>query len=212
MARMNWGESGQRFYGAGVDRGVLYAPNLVNGVPWSGLMSVSETPSGGEPQPYYLDGIKYVQVASSEEFNATIKALNAPDEFAICDGTSAIYAGLMVTQQPRKTFDFSYRTLIGNDVSSEVGYEIHLVYNALAKPSQRDNNSLSDSTDPVELSWDVTTVPKYISGYKASAHLIINSIKTDPDILSQIEDALYGSVSSDSGLLQPSEIVALYAA
>jgi len=211
MARLVWGASGTRKYEAGVDRGVLYPSNLSYGVPWNGLTSVKEAPSGGDPQPYYLDGIKYLQVASAEEFNSTIEAFTAPPEFDVCDGTANIYAGVFITQQPRKAFSFSYRTLIGNDLQSDAfGYKLHIIYNCLAKPTSRDNQTLNDSVDAMTLSWDVTTVPPPITGFKPSAHIVIDSTKADPSHLEAVENVLYGSESSESRLLTVQEIMTIF--
>ena len=194
MTRLVWGATGSRNYEAGVDRGVLFPPNGAAGVPWNGLTSVNEEPSGGEPTAYYLDGIKYLQIASSEEYAATIEALSAPAEFAVCDGTAAIYAGLFISQQPRKQFGFSYRTLLGNDIDADDhGYKLHLVYNALAKPTSRDYASLGASTDPMALSWAITTVPPTVSGFKPSAHIVINSLTATAPHMTAVENIVYGS-------------------
>jgi hypothetical protein len=193
MARLVWGEPGTRIYETGVDRGVLYPPNGAVGVPWNGLVSVKETPNGGEPQAYYLDGVKYFQIASAEEFKGTIQAFSAPPEFALCDGVATLYAGLSITQQPRKLFGFAYRTLVGNDTAAEsYGYKLHLVYNALARPAQRDRSTLSDTAEPMDLSWDIETVPPAMSGVKPSAHLVISSLEADPAHLIAVENILYG--------------------
>jgi hypothetical protein len=172
---------------------------------------VKEAPSGGDPQPYYLDGIKYLQVASSEEFNATIEALSAPPEFDACDGTANIYAGLFITQQPRKSFSFSYRTLIGNDLLSDAsGYKLHIVYNCLAKPTSRENKTLDNSVDAMALSWDLTTVPPPISGFKPSAHIVIDSTKADTSHLEAVENILYGSDSNESSLPTVQDIMTIF--
>lgn len=197
MTRLVWGATGSRKFESGVDRGVLFPPSAAVGVPWNGLISVKEAPSGGEAQPYYLDGIKYLQIASAEEFNATIEAFTSPPEFDICDGTANIYAGLFITQQPRKQFGFSYRSLVGNDVAGqEYGYKLHIIYNALASPTEHSNVSLGGSNaDPLYLIWNVTTVPPVITGFKPSAHIIISSLTSSPEHLAAVEDILYGVVS-----------------
>jgi hypothetical protein len=199
-------------YETGVDRGVLYPPAGAIGVPWNGLISVNEAPNGGEPQAFYQDGVKYFQIASAEEFNATIAALSAPPEFALCDGIANIYAGLSISQQPRKPFGFSYRSLIGNDAVAEAyGYKLHLVYNALAKPTSRSHGSLSDSTDPMDLSWDIQTVPSPIAGFKPSAHLIINSVTATSDHLTAVENIVYGlEGGANARLPTVSELVTIF--
>lgn len=211
MATIAWGASGTRAFEAGVDRGVLYPPTGP-GVPWNGLTAVNEAPSGGSPEAYYLDGIKYLQIASSEEFNATIDAFSAPDEFGPCDGTTSIYAGLQITQQPRKLFAFCYRTLIGNDIDgSDHGYKLHLVYNALATPSSRNNASLGDSVDPMALSWAITTVPPAISNAKPSAHMVINSLTASSSHLSAVETILYGSEGVDPRMPSIADLLTIFA-
>lgn len=212
MTRLNWDSPGQRFYELGVDRGVLYIDSQP-GVPWVGLISVSESPSGGDAQPYYLDGIKYLNISSAEEFEATIEAYSSPREFGPCDGTVAIQNGLFVTQQPRKQFSFSYRSKTGNDTEGQdYAYKIHIVYNALAAPSQRSNKSINDSVDVNNFSWAITTLPPSITGVKPTAHLVIDSRYTDPTVLITVEDLLYGSDSSTSSLPTPNDLIGIFSA
>lgn len=208
--RLNWGAVGERFYETGVDRGVLYVGNAA-GVPWTGLISVSENPTGGGAKPYYFDGIKYLNIAEAEEFEATVEAFYSPPEFGPCDGVSSVQNGLFATQQPRKPFGMSYRTKLGNDTNgADHAYKIHLVYNALAAPSQRSNATISDSTEPSNFSWQLTTLPPALTGHKPSAHLIIDSRLTDSLTLIAVEDILYGSESDGSRLPSPNELVALF--
>lgn len=210
MPRLIWDASGERFYETGVDRGVLY-PIASPGVAWSGLISVSESPTGGEPRPYYLDGIKYLNIASAEEFEATLEAFWSPPEFGPSDGVGYVQNGLFATQQPRKPFSLSYRTKIGNDVDAdEHGYKIHLVYNALTAPSQRTNQSTSDTTDPTVKNWHISTLAPAITGFKPTAHLVIDSTLTDPAVLIEIEDLLYGSDAVMAGLPSPDELIAIF--
>ena len=210
MAVLVWGNIGERYYETGVDRGVLF-PKTGDGVPWNGLISVSEAPSGGEPRPYYLDGFKYLNLATAEEFEATIDAYSAPDEFDNCDGTASIHNGLFITQQKRESFGLSYRTRIGNDVDgTDHGYKIHLVYNALASPSSRSNSTLNDSTSPITFSWAITTAPPTITGFKPSAHFVIDSRKTDPLVLESVEAILYGDSVGNSRLPDVDELIALF--
>lgn len=207
MARLIWGADGERFFEAGVDRGVLYIPGQA-GVPWNGLKAVKESPSGGEPQPFYLDGLKYANVSAAEEFAATLDAFSSPRQFAECDGTKQLAAGLFATQQPRKPFGLSYRTTVGNDLSGlSGGHKIHLVYNALAAPSGRDNNSLSNSTDPLDLSWSISTRPPIGLGYKPTAHLVIHTADLSPEVLEAIEDAIYGDDISVPSLPSQSDVI-----
>lgn len=193
MARLIWSASGERYYETGVDRGVLYV-DAQPGVAWTGLTSVSEAPAGGEARPYYIDGIKYLNLSLIEEFAATINAFSSPPEFGPCDGSVAIQNGLFAAHQPRKPFGFSYRTKIGNDIDGvDHGYKIHLVYNALAAPSGRSNTSIGETTEPNEFSWSVTTVPPVVTGFRPTAHLVVDSRYTPTGLLVAIEDILYGS-------------------
>lgn len=210
MARLVWGTPGERFYETGVDRGVLFVDGNT-GVPWNGLTSVNENTDGGDAASYYLDGYKYQSVATLEEFEATIEAYSAPKEFMQCDGVAAVSNGLFVTQQPRKPFSFSYRTLIGNDEDGpDHGYKIHLVYNALAAPSTRNNETIGNSADPLSLSWDITTLPPMIAGYRPTAHFVITSTATDPILLGQVEDILYGNDDQDSALILANDLLSLF--
>lgn len=210
MARIIWGAAGERRFELGVDRGVLYLPSLP-GVPWNGLKAVREAPSGGEPQPYYIDGVKYANISAAEEFNATLNAFSAPAEFAQCDGSKQLAAGLFVTQQPRRSFGLSYRTREGDDLTGiDGGHKIHLVYNALAAPSGRNNNTLSDSVTPLDLSWQISTRPPRTSlGFKPSAHLVIHTRSLDPEVLENLETALYGDASTTPSLPSQADILAL---
>lgn len=210
MPRLIWGAVGERYYEIGVDRGVLYV-GLDAGVAWTGLISVSESPTGGDPKPFYIDGMKYLNLAGREEFVATINAFSSPLEFGPCDGTMAIQNGLFITQQPRIPFGLSYRTQLGNDVDGlSHAYKIHLVYNALAAPSSRSNNSVGDTTDPIDFSWAITTLPPAITGYKPAAHFVIDSRFVTGTILADIEDILYGSEALQARLPTVSELVAMF--
>jgi hypothetical protein len=210
MTRLDWNAIGSRFYEIGVDRGVLYV-GADPGVAWTGLVSVAETPSGGEPKPYYLDGEKYLNLASSEEFEATITALGAPSQFDICDGRRSIQNGLIATHQPRVPFGFSYRTKIGNDIQgTEHGYKIHLVYNALAGPASRSHTSLGPEANPQTLDWSITTLAPAITGYKPTAHLVVDTRYTDPDVLSAVEDVLYGNDAVNASLPSPNDLIAIF--
>lgn len=210
MARLDWSAVGERFYETGVDRGVLYVGNIP-GVAWTGLTSVSESPTGGDAKAYYIDGVKYLNLSSAEEFEATIEAFASPPEFGPCDGTVSVQNGLFVTQQPRKPFGLSYRTRIGNDIDgTDHGYKIHLIYNALAAPSSRPNNTMGDSTDPISFSWSITTLPPSFTGYKPTAHFLIDSRMTPKETLIEIEDILYGSDASAPRLPFAQEVVDIF--
>lgn len=210
MTKVSWNEVGQRFYEAGTDRGVLYLEGKP-GVPWNGLVGVSESAIGGDAKPYYMDGFKYLNVAAAEEYGATISAFGSPSEFAVCDGTGYIHNGLFATQQPRKQFGFSYRSLIGNDIDGvDHGYKIHIVYNALAAPAERAYSTIGDDVSPLTLSWAITTNPPLLSGIKPTAHFVIDSRLTPPRLLDTIEGILYGTAAEDARLLTAEELNALF--
>ncbi len=212
MPKLTWGDVGQRFYESGVDRGVLYVGSDP-GVSWSGLVSVSETVIGGESKSFYFDGIKYSNTSSAEEYGATIEAFTYPDEFAVCDGTEIPLSGLYVTHQRRRQFGFSYRTKIGNDtLGADYGYKIHLVYNALAQPSQRANKSISDTVDPNNFSWTITTRPPAIENFRRTSHIVIDTRLASPDVLSAIETIIYGSDAAAARLPTIAEVFDIFAA
>lgn len=209
MPRLEWNSFGTRFFEAGVDRGVLFVDDQP-GVVWNGLKSVTENPSGGGSTPYYIDGIKYLNVPDSEEFEATITALTYPEEFSVCDGTAQPRLGLFLAQQRRKTFGFSYRTMIGSDAGEEQDYKIHIVYNALASPTNRDNSSTSDRSDLTDFSWKITTRPPSISEYKRTSHAIIDTRYTDASVLTLLENTLYGTDDDPSRLPSMDELFAIF--
>lgn len=210
MARLDWSTAGSRFFEAGVDRGVLYIDELA-GVPWVGLISVDETVSGGDARPYYIDGVKYLNLAGAEEFEASIKAYTYPVEFGRCDGTARVRNGLFFGQQPRKSFGFSYRTMVGNDTDgSEHGYKIHLVYNALAAPSSRSISTHSESPEASEFSWELTTKSRGVAGRTPTAHVIIDSRYTNAVTLGVIEDIVYGSDTTVPRLPTPEELITIF--
>jgi len=211
MARLSWGALANRHYEIGVDRGVLYAPSQP-GVAWSGLISIQESPTGGEPRPFYLDGIKYLNLASAEEFEATIQAFSAPAEFRACEGVATVHLGLFAHQQPRVSFDFSYRTHVGNAVTGdEAGYKIHLVYGALAAPSNRDNKSAGSSVDPATYSWHISTLPPSVTGYKRTSHFVVDTRYADSGAVSDLEDVLYGTDVDSPEMPTPDELIAIFA-
>lgn len=210
MSRIAWNTSGSRVYEAGVDRGVLYIGTSA-GVPWVGLVSVDENPDGGETKAYYIDGEKYLNISSSDEFGASITAFTYPVEFGACDGTARVRPGVFFGQQGRKPFGFSYRTKVGNDsAGTEFAYKIHLVYNALAAPASRSLSTFSDSVEAADFSWDISTKNRRVAGYASTAHVIIDSRYTHPFTMAALEDILYGSDTGVARLLTPEEIVTIY--
>ena len=218
MSRLVWDKVGERFYETGVDRGVLYVQKngaYPEGVAWSGLTTVTESPSGAEATPLYADNIKYLNLLSNEDFACTIEAYTCPDEFAECDGRGSLADGVSITQQKRKMFGFSYRTKIGNDVDGDdYGYQIHLVYGCLAAPSERSRATVNDSPEATTMSWEVSTTPVNVKGFKPTAHVVIDSTKADPSKLAAFEDILYGKdgePATKPSLPLPDEVTTLMA-
>ena len=214
MTVLSWDGTGERLYETGVDRGVLYIPNngiYDTGYAWNGLTAVTESPSGAEPTALYADNIKYLTLMSAEDYGITIEAYTSPVQFALCDGTAQVSAGVFVGQQPRKAFGFSWRTRIGNDVSaSDFGYKLHLVWGAMASPSEKAFETINDTPDAITLSWEVSTTPVAATGFKPVASMTIDSTKVLPAALSQLENALYGTAGSSPRLPSPDEVVAIF--
>lgn len=212
MAPLTWDNSGERFYETGVDHGVLYIPTAGvydTGVAWNGLVTVTEAPSGADTSAQYADNIKYLNLIAAEEFGCTVEAFTYPPEFAQCDGSAEPETGMVIGQQSRKTFGLSYRTILGNDVdSNEHGYKLHLVYGCLAAPSEKAYSTVNDSPEAITFSWEVTTTPVPVTGYKPTALVVVDSTLTTPTGLSALEDELYGAVSAPR-LPLPDEVVTL---
>lgn len=213
MAKLTWDDTGKRFYETGVKQGVLYPQaeggTYPKGVAWNGLISVTESPSGAEPTPLYADDIKYLNLVSAEEYGATIEAYTYPDEFAECDGSAELVPGVTVGQQNRKTFGLSYKTTLGNDVAgNEYGYKLHLIYGAMAAPSEKGYSTINDSPEAITLSWEVSTTPVSVTGLKPTASITIDSTKVDKSKLAALEAILYGG-ESDARLPLPDEIATL---
>lgn len=209
MAKLTWGAPGTRTYETGVDHGVLYLADM-SGVPWNGLVSVSESPSGAEASPQYADNIKYLNLVSAEEFGATIEAFTYPEEFEACDGTASPRRGVTIGQQRRKSFGMSYRTKIGNDLfGNDYGYKIHLIYNALAAPTEKAYATINESPEAITFSWELSTTPAEVSGHKPTATLSVDSTRTDPTKLLLLEEILYGTATKRPRLPSPDEVIAL---
>lgn len=215
MARIVWDGVGERIYETGVDHGVLYLPNQSGvydtGVAWNGLISVNEAPSGAEATPQYADNIKYLNLVSAEEFGGTIEAFTYPVEFARCDGSAELTPGVFVGQQTRSPFGLSYRTLIGNDTNqTDHGYKLHLVYNALASPSEKAYNTVNESPEAITFSWEFSTTGVPVPGHKPSATITIDSTKVDAEALATLEDILYGTALQAPRLPLPAEIYSIF--
>lgn len=214
MAKIVWDESGKRTYETGVRKGVLYLQDTqgtyTKGVAWNGLTAVTESPSGAEPTALYADDIKYLELFSAEEFGATIEAYTYPAEFEKCDGSASLGTGVTIGQQDRATFGLCYRTVLGNDVKgSEFGYKLHLIYGAKAKPSEKGYQTINDSPEAITFSWEISTTPVNVAGFKPTACVTIDSTKIEPDKLTQIETLLYGGDSTEAKLPLPDEIAGI---
>lgn len=212
---LKWDETGKRFYETGVSKGVLYpmADNgsYSKGVAWNGLTAVTESPSGAEATALYADDIKYLELMSNEEFGATIEAYTYPDEFAVCDGSAELKPGVRIGQQPRKSFGFCYRTALGNDVkNNDYGYKLHIVYGCKAAPSEKAYATINDSPEAITFSWEVTTTPVSVTGFKPTAHIEIDSTKVAAADLAKLEALLYGSEEAEPSLPLPDAIAALF--
>lgn len=215
MTKIVWDSTGERLYETGTDRGVVYPMSengtYAKGVAWNGLTGVSESPSGAEATPLYANNHKYLELRSAEEFGGTITAYTYPDEFADCDGSKELAPGVRAGQQKRKPFGLSYRTLIGNDVKDdEYGYKLHLVYGAIASPSEKEYNTINDSPEAVEFSWEFSTTPVSVDGFRPMAHIVIDSTKVDAEKLTSLENMLYGSTSEEAKLPLPNELTELF--
>ena len=214
MAKLVWDQAGQKFFETGVSNGVLYVSDgqggYLKGVAWNGLTSVAENPSGAESNPVYADNIKYLNIISAEEFGATIEAYTYPDEFMECDGSAQVVAGVNIGQQARKSFGISYRTRIGNDVSGDnLGYKIHVIYNCQAAPSGKTYSTVNESPEAITFSWEVTTTPVPVEGFRPTATVVFDSTKLDAEKMSAVENALYGTVNEESKLPSIEELIAL---
>lgn len=215
MSKLTWDATGTRYYETGVDHGVLYLIGdggaYSTGVAWNGLTAVNENPTGAEANPLYADNIKYLNLMSAEEFECSVEAYTYPDEFAECDGSVEVIEGMYAGQQSRKTFGLSYRTKVGNDVvGQDLGYKLHLVYGCLASPSEKGYESINDDPDAINFSWDISTTPVELTGYKPTATLTFDSRKFSSEFMTQLETIIYGDENTNPRLPLPNEIVSLF--
>lgn len=213
MPRLTWDDLGKRFYETGVKQGVLY-PQVggayPKGVAWNGLTAVTESPSGAEPTPLYADDIKYLELTSNEEFGCTIEAYTYPDEFKVCNGEATLVEGVTIGQQTRVPFGFCYKTVLGNDEKkNDYGYKLHLVYGATASVSEKAFQTINDSPEAITFSWEVTTTPVAVKGFKPTAILTIDSTTIAAEKLTALEDILYGKEEAEARLPLPDEIAEL---
>lgn len=204
MSKIVWDKTGDHLYETGVKQGVIYPQSTggtySKGVAWNGLTAVTESPSGAEATALYADDIKYLNLLSVEEFGATVEAYTYPDEFAECDGSAEIATGVSIGQQKRKAFGMCYKTTLGNDVDgNEHGYKLHIIYGAMAAPSEKGYATINDSPEAITFSWELTTTPVSVTGAKPTASLVIDSTKADPTKLKALEEILYGKDGTGDG-------------
>lgn len=216
MSKLIWDNTGERFYETGVKNAVLYPQDASGaypkGVVWNGLTAVTESPSGAEATPLYADDIKYLNLISAEEFSATIEAYTYPEEFALCDGTAELMTGVLIGQQKRKHFGLSYKTSMGNDIEGTgYGYKLHIIYNAVAAPSEKAYATINDSPEAITFSWEINTTPVPVTGHQPTATVVIDSTKVDASKLAALEAKLYGTEDTEASLPTPDEILALMA-
>ena len=212
MAKLVWDATGQHLYETGVDHVVLYKLDNSNlyssGYAWNGVSAINESPSGADSNPIYADNIKYLDLRSAEEFGATIECYTYPDEFAECNGEAMPASGIVLGQQTRKTFGLCYRTLIGNDVkSNDYGYKLHLIYGCTASPSEKNYQTVNDSPEAGSFSFEVTTVPVAVPGYKNTALIVIDSTKFSKEIMTSLENLLYGTDNAAASLPAPETVL-----
>lgn len=195
--KLVWDKTGEHFYETGVKNGVLYpmsaSGTYPKGVAWNGLTAITESPSGAEATALYADDIKYLNLMSNEEFGATVEAYTYPDEFAECDGSASLTEGVYIGQQARKTFGLCYRTTLGNDAKgNDYGYKLHIIYGAMASPSEKAYSTINDSPDAITFSWELSTTPVAVANFKPTASLTIDSTKVNTAKLTALEEILYG--------------------
>ena len=217
MSKIVWDQTGERLYETGVKRGVLYVQDsggtYPKGVAWNGLTAVTESPSGAEATPLYADDIKYLNLISTEELGGTIEAYTYPDEFAECDGSASIATGVYIGQQSRKTFGMCYTTTVGNDVDNNAhGYKLHLIYGALASPSEKAYSTINDSPEAITFSWEFSTTPVNVTGFKPTANIVIDSTKATPEKMAALEKILYGDTEVEPRLPLPNEVAQVMSA
>ena len=213
MSRLIWDAIGEKFYEMGTKMGVLYPMkedgSYENGVAWNGLTAVTESPSGAEETKLYADDIKYASLRSAEEYAYTIEAYTYPEEWEPCDGSAQVATGVTIGQQKRKGFGFSWVTTVGNDVSDEVGKKIHIAWNSTASPSEKSYASINDSPDAITFSWECSTSPVNVSGFRPTSHMEIDCSKLKADTVKAIEDKLWGTENAEATLPTPEEIITL---
>lgn len=217
MAKLVWDKTGEHYYETGSDKCALFpiekgSGTYGAGVAWNGFRGLTENRTGADETALYANNKKYLGIRSTEEFGGTITAYTYPDEWEQCDGSASPVKGVHIGQQPRVPFGLVYRTYVGNDTTgSDYDYKLHIVYNATASPSNREYATIDDSPDAVEFSWDFTTTPVEVEGYKPTSHIEIDSRNVDPAKLKAFEETIYGSESAEPKLPTPAEVFAAFA-
>lgn len=214
MSKLVWDQTGERWYETGVDRGVLY-PQVGGAYPagsaWSGLISVTKTPSGAEATPLYANNHKYANLISTEELGGSIEAYTYPEEFAACNGEAEVVKGVHVGQQKRTAFGMTYRNLIGNDTEgTKAGYKITLIYGCQATPSEEADTTINDNPEAKTMSWEFTTTPVEMTGFDPTSSIEIDSRTVDAEKLKALEDILYGTSEIEAYLPLPDEVATLF--
>ena len=217
MSKLVWDKTGEHFYETGVDRGVVYPVDDTGAYPkgaaWNGLTAVNEAPSGAESTPLYANNKKYLNLLSAEDFGGTIEAYTFPDEFAACNGYVDLATGVQITQQARRAFGMTYRTMIGNDVvGADYGYKIHIVYGATTSPSEKNNATINENPEAATMSWEFETIPVDVEGHKPTSHIVIDSTKVNAEQLKSLEDILYGTDDKEAYLPLPAELATIFTA
>ena len=217
-AALTWDAVGEHLYETGVDQVALFVMEgntYGDGVAWNGVTAITESPSGAEANDIYADNIKYLSLRSAENFGATIEAYQSPDEFDQCDGMATPTPGITIRQQTRKPFGLAYRTIVGNDTqSNDHGYQIHLIYNATAAPSEKAYQTVNESPEAITLSWEISTTPIAIADHpelKPTAHITIDSTKVDSAKLESFLAIIYGSTQANARLPLPGEVISHFA-
>lgn len=208
MTRLVWGELEDRTFETGVSCAVLYADSGT-GVPWNGVVSIVEKSSGGDSRSFFYDGDKYAHKITNESFEFSIEAFTYPRNFSMCDGSQAVRPGFRIGNQKRKPFHLSYRTIVGDGVSSERGYKIHFVYNAMVLPAEKSRETMSESTEAALFSWDAVTTPLRFPGYRPSAYFEVDSREVKPQALTLLENVLYGTDTTLPRMPMPDEIAGI---
>ena len=213
MSRLSWDQTGEREYETGIEQVALFPMDngaYADGVAWNGVTALNITPSGAEPTPLYANNRKYLTLMSVEELGGTIEAYMYPDEFKACNGEAAITNGVYLGQQTRKTFGLVGKSIIGNDTELNAhGYKLHIIYGALASPSEQAHATVNESPEIDPMSWEFTTTPVEVKGYEPTSYVSIDSTKVDAEKLAALEAILYGTEEAEPRLPLPDEIATI---